>query len=333
MSTWPQQLQPVRGPFSAERIDGAVAGMGDYGPSTRSIVSSGLVQPDLLTGLTLLLLARQPRQAPAAASDGPTEPDGGAVSAHSAKGDPASPIAGGVWVRERFTIHRPLDRDDPFTVGGVNTGRHVHKGRRYATTMSTTTDSEGRLVATNLTTGLVAYKAVEGLADEVEGLPVAGTPGPLADAVAAAANPCGDALRAATVGTRLGGDPVVVSLAMMAARDTSSPDNPIHSDLEAAKAAGLDRPIAGGSHVQAFALEPILAEFGPEVLFHGAHLDTRWKAPTKSDTTIVPTATIRRADDERVVLDVEVTLADDENRQAMIGTVEIPVPTKANSHS
>ncbi|MGI9615329.1 MAG: MaoC family dehydratase, partial [Acidimicrobiales bacterium] len=248
-------------------------------------------------------------------------------------GGAASPIAGGVWVRERFTIHRPLDRDDPFTVNGANTGRHVHKGRRYGTTTSTTTDSSGRLVATNLTTGLLAYRVEEGLADGVEGLPVDATPAPIADVNAAATNPCGDALRAATVGTKLGGDPVVVSLSMMAARDTSSPDNPIHSDLDAARDAGLDRPIAGGSHVQAFALEPILAEFGQDVLFHGAHLDTRWKAPTKADTTIVPTATITGADSDRVVLDIEVTLADEDNKQAMIGTVEIPVPPRADSHS
>ena len=149
---------------------------------------------------------------------------------------------------------------------------------------------------------------------------------PEPDRDAAAANPHLVALRSAAAGTVLGGDRVVVSLAMMAARDTSSPDNPIHSDLDAARAAGLERPIAGGSHVLAFALEPVLAEFGPEVLFHGAHLDTRWKAPTKSDATIVPTATITRSDDEAVHLDLAVSLPDEGATTAMVGTITIPLP-------
>ncbi len=315
VDTWPQPLQPVTGPFPAARVDGAAEGMGTFGPVTRAIAGDGLVPPDLLTGLTLFLLANQPRQ---------PRPAGAAESSGSSAG--ASPIAGGVWVRERFTIHGPLDRTDPFTVTGENTGRHVHKGRRYGTTTSTTTDSSGRPVATNVTTGLLTYKAVAGLADGHEGRPVADTPVPGPDRRAAAANPHLAALRAATVGSELGGDPVVVSLAMMAARDTSSPDNPIHSDLEAARAAGLERPIAGGSHVLAFALEPIMAAFGRDVLFHGAHFDTRWKAPTKCDATIVPTATVTRADDAGVTLDLTVTLADEGAITAMVGTVEIPLP-------
>lgn len=311
MTTWPQPLEPVTGPFAPERIDGAADGMGEFGPTTRAVAESGLLPPDLLTGLTLFLLARQPRR-PSDEAPRNSEDDG-------------SPIAGGVWVRERFTIRRPLDRTDPFTVTGENTGRHVHKGRRYSTTTSSTTDSNGRPVASNVTTGLLAYKVVEGLADGQEGRPVADTAVPGTDRTAAAANPHIDALRSAAVGTVLGGERVVVSLAMMAARDTTSPDNPIHSDLEAARAAGLERPIAGGSHVLAFALEPILAELGPEVLFHGAHLDTRWKAPTRSDATIIPTATITVADDERVQLDLAVTLPDEGAKTAMIGTVDIPV--------
>jgi acyl dehydratase len=299
--------------------------MGDFGPATRAVTAAGRVPPDLLTGLTLLLLAKQPRT-PRDNTDS-DEPNADEPNAD----EKASPIAGGVWVRERYTVHRPLDRNDRFTVTGANTGRHVHKGRRYGTTTSTTIDSAGRLVATNVTTGLLAYEAVDGLADGVEGVPVAETPVPGPDHEAATANPHVDALRAATPGTTLGGSPVVVSLAMMAARDTSSPDNPIHSDLEAARAAGLDRPIAGGSHVLAFAFEPILAELGPEVLFHGAHVDTTWKAPTKADQTIVPTATVTAVDDDLITLDLEVVL-DHNGRQAMIGTVQIPVPNPAGSH-
>jgi acyl dehydratase len=324
MSTWPQPLETVTGPFPAARLDGAAEGMGPYGPATRAIAAAGQVPPDIVTGMTLFLLAKQPR----GESGNRTNKNEGGGTDGVAEGS-ASPIAGGVWVRERFTVHRPLDRQDPFTVRGENTGRHVHKGRRYGTNTSTTVDSAGQLVATNVTTGLLAYEVVEGLADGVEGVPVSDTPIPGPDHEAAAANPHLDALKSATAGTTLGGDRVVVSLAMMAARDTSSPDNPIHSDLEAAKAAGLERPIAGGSHVLAFALEPILAEFGLEALFHGTHIDARWKAPTKADETIVPTATVTSSTDQLVSLELTVTL--DDGSVAMVGTVEIPLPSSAAS--
>ncbi|MEL6983905.1 MAG: hypothetical protein AAFO29_15875, partial [Actinomycetota bacterium] len=61
-STWPQPLQPVTGPFSAARVDGAADGMGEHGPVTRGLVADGLVPPDLICGMTLFLIARQPRQ-------------------------------------------------------------------------------------------------------------------------------------------------------------------------------------------------------------------------------------------------------------------------------
>ncbi len=306
MTNWPQQLAPVSGPFSAERIDGAAQGMGSFGPATRSITSQGLVAPDLICGMTLFLLARQPRPA---RERRPTK---------------ASPIAGGVWVREQFTIHRPLDRADAFTVSGASTGRYVRSGRRYGTTTSTTVDSAGRPVATNLTTGLLSYRAEAGLSDDVEGLPLEQTPGPEPDRVAAQANPHLDALRSATVGDRLGGDEVTVSLAMMAARDTSSPDNPIHSDPEEARKAGLDRPIAGGSHVLSFAIEPLLATWGTGVLFHGSRFDIRWKAPTHADVAIVATATVSLVTDEAIEVELDVALHD--GTTAMVGTITIPMP-------
>ena len=82
----------------------------------------------------------------------------------------AGGVAGGVWVRERFTIHRPLRRDEAFTVRGEALGRHVHKGRRYGTTRSETRTARGELAGSNLTTGLLQYRVEEGLADAVEGL-------------------------------------------------------------------------------------------------------------------------------------------------------------------
>lgn len=310
---WPQPLSPVRGPFSEARIDGAAVGMGEHGPATRAVVAAGLVQPDLITGMTLLLLARQP------------QPERSADRPPSDKPAKASPIAGGVWVREQFTIHRPLPRADPFEVTGESTGRYVRKGRSYGITRSRSHDSAGRPVASNLTTGLLSYRAEAGREDEVEGLPPEQTPSPEPDQAAADHNPDVEAVRAAEPGSTLGGRSMVISLAMMAARDTAQPDNPIHSDPEEARKAGLAKPIAGGSHVLAFALEPLLAAWGPEALSHGSRFDIRWRAPTECDTAIVPTATVRTAEPDRVTVDLAVTLVD--GPVAMVGSLIVPLPS------
>ena len=145
-----------------------------------------------------------------------------------------------------------------------------------------------------------------------------------ADREAAKENPHRDRLATARVGEVLGGVPMIMSLEMMAARDTDNPDNPIHSDPELARAAGLAKPIAGGSHVQAFALELLMARFGPQVLLHGAHVDTSWKAPTESDTSITPSAVITSVDAHAVKADLEVRLT--EGPVAMVGRVTIPRP-------
>ncbi|MEM9565758.1 MAG: MaoC family dehydratase [Actinomycetota bacterium] len=311
-SGWPQPLQPVTGPMRPAKIDGAARGMGDRGPATRSMVEAGLVPPDLLCGLTLFLLANQPR---------PARPPGATGSER--KG--AAGVSGGVWVRERFTVHRPLPTAEVFLVEGEAVGRHVRKGRRYGTTVSRTVDAAHRPVASNVTTGLLSYRPEAGLADGVDGQPADEVEVRGPDHGAAAENPHLDVLLAVRLGDTFGGDELVVSLAMMAARDTDNPDNPIHSDLEEAKRAGLAKPIAGGSHVLSFAIEPLLAAWGPGALSHGAAFDVRWKAPTEADDAIVPTATVTSVDDGVIVVTVEVALA--AGPVAMTGTVAVPVPT------
>ena len=308
MASWPRPLEPVTGPFPPARLRGAADGMGDHGAGARALQAAGLVQPDLVTGMTLWLLARQPRD----------------PAAEGATGKRASPIAGGVWVREQFTIHAPLAANDVFTVTGSSTGRYVRKGRRYSTTCSTTHDSSGRLIATNVSTGLMAYTADPQLADQVEGLPLADTPHPQPDHTAARDNPHLHALASATTGARLGGEAVEISLDMMVARDTSNADNPIHSDPEQARRAGLARPIAGGSHVLAFVLEPLMAAFGPQALLHGACFDVRWKAPTECDTLIRPTARVAAVHADRVEVELEVRREADD-AVAMVGNLVIPM--------
>ncbi len=305
-SSWPKPLQQAKGPFRRDKLEGAVEGMGDWGAHVHALAQENLVPPDIMTGLTLFILSHQPKD--------PSKqkiPGGGGG------------VAGGVWVRERFTIHRPLQWEDEFTVQGEAIGRHVHKGRRYGSNVSSTLNSSGELVGSNLTTGLLAYQVEEGLSDQVEGQNPDSVPGVGPDWSVAANNPCIDALRELNPGDSFGGHAVLVGLDLMEARDTNKPDNPIHSDPELAKKAGLKKPIAGGSHVLAFALEPIMEAAGTHALLHGAAFDIRWKAPVFADATIYPTANVTERNDRSVKFEVMARLEDD--AVAMVGTVEIPL--------
>ena len=307
MTDWPRPLAEARGPIRADKLDGAAEGMGEWGAETRALAAEGLVPPDMMTGLTLFLLSSQPRNP----EKKQKIPGGGGG------------VAGGVWVRERFTIHRPLARDDAFVVSGASEGRHVHKSRRYGTNRCETVNAAGEPVASNLTTGLLEYKVQEGLADGVEGRAPDEVPAPEPDWTVAAANPCREKLRALTEGQTFGGERVLVSLALMEARDTKKPDNPIHSDPELAKRAGLARPIAGGSHVLAFALEVVMAEAGRHSLLHGAYFDVRWKAPVYADAVIYPHARVSEVRDDRVVFDIDATL--ESGATAMTGQIVVPI--------
>ena len=304
---FPRVLVPVTGPFLPAKIAGAGSGMGTYGEATRALIDAGTLQPDLICGMTLALLAKQPRR---------PKPSGERK---------ASGVAGRVWVQERFTMHRPVPNVDPWQVTGASTGTYVRKGRSYSTTRSTSVTSDGLRFATNLTTGLFSYRADPSLEDSVQGLAIEDTPLPEPDHGAAHANPHVDALRSLTVGDELGGAEVPMTLEMMAARDTDNPDNPIHSSAEEAKKAGLARPIAGGSHVLSFALEAVMQPCGPESLLHGATIDVRWKAPTEDGTVIRPRATVTAATPDQVDFDLRVDLVD--GPTALVGTLVVPLPT------
>ena len=305
-AAWPKALVEVSGPMRADKLDGAAEGMGQWGAETRALATEGLIPPDMMTGLTLFILSLQPRD--------PSKqkiPGGGGG------------VAGGVWVRERFTIHRPLKRDEVFTVRGEAMGRHVHKGRRYGTNWSQTFNAAGELAATNLTTGLLQYKVEEGLADTVEGRHPDDIEAPSPDWQVAAHNPCTETLRGLTSGQTFDGGAVVVGLDLMEARETKKPDNPIHSDPELARKAGLSKPIAGGSHVLAFPLEVILQQVGRHALFHGACFDIRWKAPVYADAVMFPHVKVGAAEQDRVVFEVDATLED--GATAMVGQITVPL--------
>jgi len=315
-STWPRTLSSVTGPYPTAKVEGAALGMGEVGPANVALHRSGILPPDLMTGLTLYLIARQPRRE---APPDSREP-------HAENGKRGAPgVSGSIWVRERAIYHRPIPSTDAFHVDGAQIGRHIRKGRRYASTWSKTVDSAGRLAGTNRTTGLVSYRVDNSLKDRVEGQGPDETPDLGADWTHAQDNPHLRELSDARVGQVLGGDSFVVSLAMMAARDTDNPDNPIHSDPASARAAGLKKPIAGGSHVQAFALELLMARFGPQVLLHGAYVDCRWKRPTEAEDAITPRAEVIEVRADRVAFSLEVR--HETGPIAMVGSVVIPRPT------
>jgi hypothetical protein len=58
----PHALAPLEGPLPTFLCDGALASLGDRGEPVRALVDAGLVPPDVLTGVTLFLLANQPRR-------------------------------------------------------------------------------------------------------------------------------------------------------------------------------------------------------------------------------------------------------------------------------
>ena len=111
---------------------------------------------------------------------------------------------------------------------------------------------------------------------------------------------------------------VEVTLAMMQRRDGRRPLNPIHSDPERARKAGLSAPIAGGSHIAAFAFEVLMREWGPEILLHGANLDVRWTSPTYAGEIIEPRLTVTSATADLITLECTVDPA------KMRGTITIP---------
>lgn len=306
---WPKALHPAQGPMRADKIEGAALGMGEWGPAQNALIADGFLPPDMMTALTLFILGNQPR-----------DPDKQQKIPGAGGG-----VAGGVWVRERYTIFKPLPCDDVFVVKGNALGRHVHKGRRYGTNSCATFDSAGVPVAENLTTGLLSYKVQAGLEDELEGISPDEVAAPQPGWAQAAANPHMDALQSMTQGMRLGGEAITMSLSLMEARDTKKPDNPIHSDPELAKKAGLSRPIAGGSHVLAFPLELIMQKAGRYALLHGANFDIRWKAPVYADSNMTPNVVVTGKTEDRIVFTVDVTL--DSGDTAMVGAVTVPLAT------
>ena len=306
---YPIELTPVRAPLPKAMAENAVAALGPKADAARRLVDDGTIPPDVLAAMTLFLLAGQPKRR--------AEP-GSRDATGRTRG-----VAGGVWVREHFTVHRPVPVDADVEVRGAIQRSFSRGGRPYSITTSETFDVEGRRLVSNCTTGLVRYRRDPGLADGGEGVEEDGIPRPEPDADAAARNPATEILRELQTGAEVRGTPTVVSLEMMRARDGGQSRNPIHTDEDAAREAGLVAPIVGGSHVFSFVQEALLEAWGPESLCHGACFDLRFLSQVRAGSAVEPVARVARVSPEQVVVDLEVGC---ESRVAMGGRVRIPLP-------
>ena len=298
--TLPAPLVTFRGAVPEQLSICAAEGMGEWGGPAREVIASGFVPPDVLTGMTLHLLASQPRR----------------PRADGAKRKGA--IEGGVWVREQVTYHAPMRLGEEVEISGASVQRFSLRGRRYGVNTSETRGEDGRLLVRSCTTGLLQYRRDPELADAVEGEAVQ-VPG--ADLSAAATNPCGRRLRAVSVGDVIEGGEALVTLEMMRTRDAHRDDNPIHTDPAVAKREGLAAPIAGGSHVLAFLQAALMAEWGAEALLHGAHFDVQWKGQTYAGTQIRPSARVTGTGD---TLELDLVI-EGEERTALTGRAWIPM--------
>lgn len=298
-----QTLLPVDGPLPARLCEGAVAGLGECGAPIQAIVDAGLVPPDVLTGMTLYLLAKQPRR----------------THKHGAT---RTGIEGGVWVREQVTYHSPVRIGEAVHVTGESVRRFSRRGRRYGVTSSETRSSTGDLLVSSCTTGLLSYRRDPELADEAHGVLESELPIPGADRAAARSNPCLETLRRIRPRDQITTGPILVTLEMMRLRDAGRDDNRIHTDPEVARREGLAAPIAGGSHVLAFLQAALMAQWGPQCLMHGAHFDVRWVGQTRADTHVTPRATVTAVSPAMIECELDIR---GEDRQVLHGILRLPL--------
>ena len=220
---YPLSLSPVRGSLEPALAENAVLSLGAEARASRSLLEEGFVAPDVLAGMTLFLLAGQPRR---------TAPATGQNASAKGRG-----IAGSVWVREHFTVHRPARVGEAIEVTGAVERAYSKRGRRYTVTVSETRSENGTLLASNCTTGLARFRRNGLQGDSAEGLGEQAVRRPTSDAAAASTNPAVDVLRTLKVGDEIRGSVTPVLLEQMQRRDGGTGRNPIHTNAEAARQA------------------------------------------------------------------------------------------------
>jgi len=309
---YPLPLDAVRGPLSPSLAENAVLALGPVARASRELFDEGQVAPDVLAGMTLLLLAGQSLRVERADSPSTPEREG------QGRG-----VAGSVWAREHFTVHRPVHVGQTLEVSGAVQRAYARGGRRYSVTLSETRSVSGDLLVSNCTTGLVHYRRDMQLPDSAEGVDEDAIRRPDLDIGVAAENPAIETLRALRVGDEVRGQVTRVGLEQMRARDGGQSRNPIHTDPEAAKKAGLVLPIVGGAHVFAYLQEALMRALGRHALLYGACFDLRWVAQVRAGSRVEPRAVVSAVLEDRVELDLEVGC---EGRVAMTGSLAIPLP-------
>ena len=306
---YPLSLSPVRGSLEPALAENAVLSLGAEARASRSLLEEGFVAPDVLAGMTLFLLAGQPRR---------TAPATGQNASAKGRG-----IAGSVWVREHFTVHRPARVGEAIEVTGAVERAYSKRGRRYTVTVSETRSENGTLLASNCTTGLARFRRDGLQADSSEGLGEQAVRRPTSDAAAASTNPAVDFLRTLKVGDEIRGSVTPVLLEQMQRRDGGTGRNPIHTDEEAARQAGLAQPIAGGAHVFGYLQEALMRALGSNSLLHGACFDLYWVSQVRPGDSVTPRASVSVTAPDRVEFDLRVEC---DERAAMLGSVALPLP-------
>jgi acyl dehydratase len=288
----PLALAPVELRADETWVARFLEALGVEGRAARELVEQGLAPPYALTGHSIFLAASH------------------------------FDVRGGVWAREQVTYHAPVRLGQTLRVQGEIERSEVRRDRRYRVMTSHTRDASGRLLVSSCTTSLARYLPDASGSGETRGRPDSEISRPRPDAAAARGNPALPALRALEPGQRVAGPECVITLEMMRAEAGPGGGNPIHTDPEAARRAGLARPIAGCSHVLAFVQEALMSELGAQVLLHGSHFDVRWTAPVPDDVPIRPWARVREPHAERVELELAVECA---GARSLAGTATIPL--------
>lgn len=289
----PLRLGAVPVETDLERARRTLAGLASDCPATAALVAEGYLPPEALVAGSVHLL-----------------------SSHY-------DIAGGIYAREQLTLRRPVRLGEALTVDGSLAARFVKRGRLYRQVLATTRDDSGGVVAESRTTSLARYRSQPG--DDTESSLDAGR----AEAPGVGPAPANNrhlsalsTLSTLSPGLAWSAEPRTYTLEMMQAETGPDDRNPIHTDPEAARAAGLAKPIAGGPHVLASALELLHRELGPHSLSHGAHLDVRWTSPVEDGDVVMARAEVAELHGARLVVAAKAAVGE---RLAMVATIEIPL--------
>ncbi len=110
-ASWPRPMSKVTGPYRKEKIEGAALSLGEDAPATLSLFREGIMNPDMMSGLTLFLIARQPRASLRENADGDREESGMAPKKRGAPApDAAVNTLSGGW-RMRIALGAALSQE------------------------------------------------------------------------------------------------------------------------------------------------------------------------------------------------------------------------------